>query len=57
MKSKKVAKKVTRKQQLAALQAESDRALIESIRALLAKPLQERTHFLRKRVGLRATCI
>jgi len=50
-------KRSTRKQQLAALQAESDRALIETIRRLLAKPLQERTHFLRKRIGLRASAI
>ncbi len=50
-------KRATRKQQLDALRAESDRALLEAIRRLLDKPLQERTHFLRKRIGLRASAI
>ncbi len=50
-------KRVTRKQQLDALKAESDRALIESIRRLLDKPMAERTHFLRKRIGLRMSAI
>jgi hypothetical protein len=50
-------KRVIRKQQLEALAVESDRALIESIRRLLDKPLTQRTHFLRKRIGLRASAI
>jgi hypothetical protein len=50
-------KRVTRKQQLDALKAESDRALIDSIRRLLDKPLEQRTHFLRKRIGFRASAI
>ncbi|MEO5925210.1 MAG: hypothetical protein ABIR70_15420 [Bryobacteraceae bacterium] len=50
-------KLVPRKQQLDALRAESDRALIEAIRRLLDKPMEERTHFLRKRIGLRASAI
>jgi hypothetical protein len=50
-------KRVTRKQKLSALKAESDRALMETIRRLLAKPIQERTHFLRKRIGFRASAL
>ncbi len=36
---------------LAALARESDRALREQIRRLLALPMEKRTHFLRVRVG------
>ena len=50
-------KKPSRKQVLAALRAESDQALIDMIRRLLAKPLNERTHFLRKRIGYRASAL
>lgn len=50
-------KRVSRNKQLDALQAESERALIESIRRLLDKPLQKRTHFLRKRIGIRASAL
>jgi hypothetical protein len=50
-------KRVTRKQKLAALNAESDRALIEMIRRLLDKPMHQRTHFLRKRVGFRGSAL
>ena len=49
--------RVTRKQKLAALKVESDRALVEMIRRLLDKPIRERTHFLRKRIGFRASCL
>ena len=43
-------KRVSRKQKLAALKAESDRELVEMIRRLLDKPMNQRTHFLRKRI-------
>ena len=44
-------KRVTRKQKLEALKAESERALVELIRRLLDKPMNQRKHFLRKRIG------
>lgn len=50
-------KRASRKQQLDALKIESDQALIETIRRLLDKPMEQRTHFLRKRIGLRASAI
>ena len=49
--------RVKRKQKLAALKAESDRALVDMIRRLLAKPPEQRTHFLRKKVGFRASAL
>lgn len=50
-------KRPTRKQQLAALKAESERELVSMIRRNLAKPMAERTHFLRKRVGICSSCL
>ena len=35
----------------------SDRALRDRIRRLLQKPPEERTHFLRKRIGFQASCL
>ena len=46
-----------RKRQLAALKKESELALLDMIRRWQAKPMEERTHFLRKRVGFRASCL
>ena len=40
-----------------ALRRESDRVLRDRIRKLLEKPPEERTHFLRKRVGFHASCL
>jgi len=40
-----------------ALQLESDLVLRDRIRRLLEKPPQERTYFLRKRIGFRASCL
>ncbi len=42
---------------LEALKAESDRALRQQIRRLLRLPMNQRTHFLRKRIGFRASCL
>jgi hypothetical protein len=50
-------KRVARKQQLAALKAESDRALLDMIRRLMDKPMNQRTHFLRKRVTFTGTAL
>jgi hypothetical protein len=47
----------TRKAVLEALKKESELALRDQIRRLLALPPEKRTHFLRKRVGIRASCI
>ena len=50
-------RRTTRKETLAALKAETERELLDMIRRLLAKPMNRRTHFLRKRVGLRGSCL
>jgi hypothetical protein len=42
--------------QLASLKKESDLALRDLIRRL-ALPIEQRTNFLRKRVGFRASCL
>lgn len=50
-------KRASRKQKLDALKAESELALIDSIRRLIDKPMNQRTHFLRKRIGFRASAL
>lgn len=40
-----------------ALRLESDRALLESIRHRLSLPPEKRLNCLRRKVGLRATCL
>ena len=51
------AKKITRRQKLAALKKESDHEILDMIRRLLAKPMNERTHFLRKKISYRGSCL
>jgi len=46
-----------RKKNLEALKCKSDLGLRNQIRRLLAKPPEERTNFLRKRIGLRGSCL
>jgi hypothetical protein len=46
-----------RKKNLEALKCKSDLGLRDQIRRLLAKPPEERTNFLRKRIGLRGSCL
>jgi hypothetical protein len=48
---------VSRKARLEALKKESDLAERDLIRRLLALAPEKRTHFLRKRVGIRMTCL
>lgn len=52
-----VKKKNSRKDKLEALRLESERALIDQIRRALALPPDRRTHFLRKRIGFRMSCL
>ena len=50
-------KRISRQKKLAALKAESDRELTDMIRRLLDKPMNQRTHFLRKRIGFRGSAL
>jgi hypothetical protein len=50
-------KRVTRKAKLEALKKESELALRDQIRRLLALPPDRRTHFLRKRLEYRVSCL
>ena len=43
--------------QLDALKSESERNLIDQIRRNLARPVDQRTNFLRKRIGLRGSAL
>ena len=56
-KAKKKSKDISREEALAALKLESELQLRDQIRRLLAKPMHERTHFLRKRISYRASCL
>jgi hypothetical protein len=50
-------KQPARRNKLAALRRESDRALVDLIRRRLALPPEKRTNFLRKRVTFRGTAL
>ena len=49
--------RVGRKARLQALKSESDLAERDLIRRLLALPPEKRTNFLRKRIGIRISCL
>jgi hypothetical protein len=49
--------RVSRKAKLEALKKESDLALRDQIRRLLALPPERRANFLRKRIGFRISCL
>jgi len=55
--SDKKKKKPTRDKILQALKSETDLALQDQIRRLLAKPPGERTHFLRRKIGITGSCL
>ena len=50
-------KKTSRAEALEALKLESEKNLREQIERLLEKSMNERTHFLRKRIGLRGSAL
>jgi hypothetical protein len=50
-------KRVSRKAKLDALKKESELALRDQIRHLMALPPERRTNFLRKRLGYRISCL
>jgi hypothetical protein len=50
-------KRATRKERLDALKKESELAERDLIRRLQALPVEKRAHFLRKRIGVRMSCI
>jgi hypothetical protein len=52
-----VNKKSQRTRKLAALKAESERALVEQIRRRLALPVEKRMNFLRKKVSFTGSCL
>ncbi|HWE00479.1 MAG TPA: hypothetical protein VG345_15615 [Bryobacteraceae bacterium] len=57
VKKKPAVRKSTRAEMLEALKLQSELDLEDQIRRLLAKPMNQRTHFLRKRVGICSTAL
>jgi hypothetical protein len=57
MKKRKLATQTEAEERSAALKLESDRALIELIRYRLSLPPEKRLNVLRRKIGLRATCL
>jgi hypothetical protein len=57
MKKDPVKKPVSMAEKSAALKSESDRALIELIRYRLSLAPEKRLNCLRRKIGLRATCL